>query len=120
MKPERATALDAWATRLETEPVWSERLRDDCARFGWHPSDLVLLVGSPADFPSAARGASLVQGYFVTLGRVTDVPGALPSAYLASMAAAERRAHPGHSHALIFIAPIVEAVRFRVPEPSAR
>lgn len=118
MKAEQAAELAAWVTRLENEPVWSERLRDDCARFGWQPSDLVLLIGSPADFPSAARGAALVQGYFVTLGRVADVPGALPSARLASMAAAELRAHPGHSHALIFLAPIVEAVRFRVP--SAR
>jgi hypothetical protein len=36
------------------------------------------------------------------------------------MSEAERRAHPGHSHALIFSALAVDSVRFRVPDEPAR
>lgn len=113
---EPAADLDAWVKRLETEPVWTERLRTLARSLGLRASDLVLLVGRPEDFPRARAGQTIVRGMLVTVGRVADVASALPSATRASMAEAERRAHPGHSHALIFGGLVVETVRFRVPD----
>jgi hypothetical protein len=80
----------------------------------------VLLVGKPEDFPRARVGATIVRGHLVTVGRVIDVASLLPSATRASMGETERRAHPGHSHALIFGSGFVDPVRFRVPDEPAR
>lgn len=115
-----AADLDAWVARLETDPAWTERLRALARLLGKRPSDLVLLVAPPDDYPRARPGAPIVRGFLVTVGRVTDVSAALPSALRASMAEAERTAHPGHSHALIFGSGYVDAVRFRVPAEPAR
>jgi hypothetical protein len=107
--------LDTWIARLETEPEWSERLRATARALAIRPSDLVLLVGTPEDFPRASKSAPLVRGHLVTVGRVADVPLTFPSAGRPSMNEAERAAHPGHAHAVIFAGPFVDSVRFRVP-----
>ena len=111
-----AAALDAWVARLENEPEWTAPLRALVRSLGKRPSDLVLLVARPDEYPRARPGATIVQGYLVTVGRAADVSSVLPSASRASLGETERRAHPEHSHALIFVGSIVETVRFRVPD----
>lgn len=113
-----ATAdLAAWVARLETEPEWSERLRATASTLAIRPSDLVLLIAAPDDFPRARGAVPLLRGFLVTVGRVADVASTIPSAGLASMCEADRRAHPSHAHAVIFAGMFAEAVRFRLPAP---
>jgi hypothetical protein len=114
-----AADLDAWVARLESEPEWTAGMRRLARVLGLRASDLVLLIARPDEYPRARPGATIVHGFLVRVGRASEVPDALPSALRASMGEAERRAHPGHSHALIFSALGVDSVRFRVPPEPA-
>jgi hypothetical protein len=105
-----------WTTELETDPAWTERLREVLRAIGGVPADLALLIGSVQDFPRAAKQGALVRGYVVSVGRVSDVLAQLPRATCPSMSAAERRLYPELCHAIILALPFyAEPLRFRVP-----
>jgi len=116
MHDQSAPDLVHWATELETDPAWTERLRATVRAVNCPPADLALLIGPVGDFPRAAAYGSHVRGFVVSVGRLADVLAQLPRATCATMSAAERRKHPELCHAVILAMPYyAEAIRFRVP-----
>jgi hypothetical protein len=106
----------AWVARLEKDPQWTERLREIARLFCLRCSDLVLLVATPEEFPLTATRADRIDRWIVTVGRVSDLGNALPTATRDTMSDRDRHAFPDHSHALIFFPPLIETIRFRVPK----
>jgi hypothetical protein len=111
-----APDLTHWTTELETDPVWTDRLRQTLRAVTCPPADLAVLIGAAEDFPRAAERAARVRGYVVSVGRLSDVLAELPRATCATMNAAERRKYPELCHAIILAMPYwAEPIRFRVP-----
>lgn len=105
-----------WTIELETDPAWTERLRQVLRAVQCSPADLALLIGAASEFPRAAEQGAHVRGFVVSVGRLSDVLAQLPRATCATMNAAERRKYPALCHAIILALPFyAEPLRFRVP-----
>jgi hypothetical protein len=116
---EESARAREWIARLETDPIWTERLRAELAPGDVAPGDLVLVLAPAAHYPKAAQRAgdaehALRVGEWLAIATSVDevIDVMMPVNDRDALQAREPR---DQAHGLVLAGPRAVAFRFSVP-----